>query len=174
MSDKDTSPAFDVSRRRFALQSVALGGSMLMARAALAADTQSSPSPNQTSGPVQQDGLSPRLTMHGLDTWHGTPAAGMRVDLFAIENGSPKLLQTITLAASGRSEPPLLIGETYRVGTYELLLHADDYFATRKVNLPQPMFLSKIPLRFRITDASQRIHLPVLFGPWSYNYYRGS
>jgi 5-hydroxyisourate hydrolase len=50
----------------------------------------------------------------------------------------------------------------------------DDYFAARKANLPQPMFLSKIPLRFRITDVSQRIHLPVLFGPWSYNYYRGS
>ncbi|MDR5747378.1 hydroxyisourate hydrolase [Caballeronia sp. LZ029] len=174
MRDKDSSPAFDVSRRRFALQSVALGGSMLMAKTALAADTPTSPAPNQTTGPVQQDGLSPRLTMHGLDTWHGTPAAGMRVDLFAIEDGRSKLLQTITLAASGRSEPPLLIGDTYRAGTYELLLHADEYFAARKANLPQPMFLSKIPLRFRIIDINQRIHLPVLFGPWSYNYYRGS
>lgn len=174
MRDKDTSAAFDVSRRRFALQSVALGGSMLMAKAALAADAPAAAAPNQTTGPVQQDGLSPRLTMHGLDTWHGTPAAGMRVDLFAIEDGKTKLLQTITLAASGRSEPPLLIGDAYRVGTYELLLHADDYFAARKANLPQPLFLSKIPLRFRITDANQRIHLPVLFGPWSYNYYRGS
>ena len=171
MRDKNTSSAFDASRRRFALQSVALGGSMLMAKAALSADA---PTPNQTTGPVQQEGLSPRLTMHGLDTWHGTPAAGMRVDLFAIEDGRSKLLQTITLAASGRSEPPLLIGETYRAGTYELLLHADEYFAARKADLPQPMFLSKIPLRFRITDANQRIHLPVLFGPWSYNYYRGS
>src|SRR5215469_15161938 len=176
MRDKTPSPALDISRRRFALQSVALGGSMLMAKAAMSADAPSSPSPapNQTTGPVQQDGLSPRLTMHALDTWHGTPAAGMRVDLFSIEDGRPKLLQTITLAASGRSEPPLLIGDTYRVGTYELLLHVDDYFASRHVDLPQPLFLSKIPLRFRVTDASQRIHLPVLFGPWSYNYYRGS
>ena len=170
MNDKNR---FDARRRRFALQSVALSGSMLIGKTALAADAPTT-SPNQTSGPVQQDGLSPRLTMHGLDTWHGTPAAGMRVDLFAIEDGRPKLLQTITLAASGRSEPPLLIGDTYRVGTYELLLHVDEYFAARKANLPQPLFLSKIPLRFRIADASQRIHLPVLFGPWSYNYYRGS
>ncbi|WP_250481930.1 hydroxyisourate hydrolase [Caballeronia sp. NCTM5] len=172
MRDKNTSsPAFDVSRRRFALQSVALGGSMLIAKTALSADA---PAPNQTTGPVQQDGLSPRLTMHGLDTWHGTPASGMRVELFAIDDGRSKLLQTITLAASGRSEPPLLIGDTYRAGTYELLLHVDEYFAARKADLPQPMFLSKIPLRFRITDVNQRIHLPVLFGPWSYNYYRGS
>ncbi|BAN25427.1 transthyretin [Caballeronia insecticola] len=156
------------------MASTALGTGMLMSKAAFAADAPNAPSPNQTSGPVQQDGLSPRLTMHGLDTWNGTPAAGMRVDLFAIEGDRSRLLQTTTLAASGRSEPPLLIGDMYRVGTYELLLHVDEYFASRKVNLPQPLFLSKIPLRFRITDAGQRIHLPVLFGPWSYNYYRGS
>ncbi|MGN5476862.1 hypothetical protein ACTMU2_07625 [Cupriavidus basilensis] len=46
--------------------------------------------PNQTTGPVQQGGLSPRLTMHALDTWHGTPAAGMRVDMARIENGQPR------------------------------------------------------------------------------------
>ena len=83
-------------------------------------------------------------------------------------------MQTVTLAANGRSEPPLLIGDSYRTGTYELLLHVDEYFAARKASLPQPSFLSKIPLRVRVTDAGQRIHLPVLFGPWSYNYYRGS
>jgi 5-hydroxyisourate hydrolase len=163
---------FDAGRRRFA---VALGGSMLMAANPLNAQAQTtSPAPNQTGGPVQQDGLSPRLTMHGLDTWHGTPAAGMRVELFRIEDGKPHLLKTIALAPSGRSEPPLLIGDEYRTGTYELLLHSDEYFAARKATLPQPLFLSKIPVRFRVTDANARIHLPVLFGPWSYNYYRGS
>ena len=165
----DQDPDFDASRRRFALQSLTLGGGALLAGSALAETA-----PNQTTGPVQQGGLSPRLTMHALDTWHGTPAGGMRVDMHRIENGQPRHMQTVTLAANGRSEPPLLIGDAYRTGTYELLLHVDEYFAARKANLPQPLFLSKIPLRFRVTDASQRIHLPVLFGPWSYNYYRGS
>ena len=59
-------------------------------------------------------------------------------------------------------------GETHVEAAYA------EYFAARKANLPQPLFLSKIPLRLRVTDASQRIHLPVTFGPWSYNYYRGS
>lgn len=169
-----TQPAFDAGRRRFALQSMALGGGIVLAGTALAAGTDAAPVPNQTSGPVQQDGLDPRLTMHALDTWHGTPAAGMRVDMFRIEEGQAQHLQTVKLAASGRSEPPLLIGDAYRTGIYELLLHVDEYFAARKADLPQPLFLSKIPLRFRVTDATQRIHLPVLFGPWSYNYYRGS
>ncbi len=174
MRDNDNT-LLDAGRRRFALQSVALGGGALLAGAAHAAGAEAAAAaPNQTTGPVQQAGLSPRLTMHALDTWHGTPAAGMRVEMFRVENGQSKHLQTVTLAANGRSEPPLLIGDTYRTGTYELLLHADEYFAARKANLPQPLFLSKIPLRFRVTDASRRIHLPVLFGPWSYNYYLGS
>lgn len=174
MRDNDNT-IFDAGRRRFALQSVALGGGALLAGAAHAAGADAvAPAPNQTTGPVQQAGLSPRLTMHALDTWHGTPAAGMRVDMFRVENGQSKHIQTITLAPNGRSDPPLLIGDAYRNGTYELLLHADEYFAARKANLPQPLFLSKIPLRFRVTDASRRIHLPVLFGPWSYNYYLGS
>ncbi|WP_042879749.1 hydroxyisourate hydrolase [Cupriavidus necator] len=173
---QDNHDNVDASRRRFALQSMTLGGGALLAGASWGATPEAtSPAvPNQATGPVQQGGLSPRLTMHALDTWHGTPAAGMRVDLFRIDNGQPRLMQTVTLAANGRSEPPLLIGDSYRTGTYELLLHVDEYFAARKASLPQPPFLSKIPLRLRVTDASQRIHLPVLVGPWSYNYYRGS
>ncbi|MCO4889452.1 hydroxyisourate hydrolase [Cupriavidus sp. WGtm5] len=164
---------FDPARRRFALQSMTLGGGALLAGASWGA-TPDAPAPNQTAAPVQQGGLSPRLTLHALDTYHGTPAAGMRVEMFRIDNGQRVPLQTVTLAANGRSEPPLLIGDSYRTGTYELILHADEYFAARKASLPQPSFLSKIPLRVRVTDAGQRIHLPVLFGPWSYNYYRGS
>ncbi|SOZ38071.1 hydroxyisourate hydrolase [Cupriavidus neocaledonicus] len=164
---------FDPSRRRFALRSMTLGGGALLAGTSWGA-TPDAPAPNQTAAPVQQGGLGPRLTMHALDTYHGTPAAGMRVEMFRIDHGQRTPLQTITLAANGRSEPPLLVGDSYRTGTYELILHADEYFAARKASLPQPSFLSKIPLRVRVTDAGQRIHLPVLFGPWSYNYYRGS
>ena len=35
-------------------------------------------------------------------------------------------------------------------------------------------FLSKVPLRFVIQDAAQRVHLAALFSPWGYSYYRGS
>jgi len=170
---------FDPGRRRFALQSAMLGGGALLAGASWGApDASDVPDaasvPNQTSAPVQQGGLSPRLTLHALDTYHGSPAAGLRVDFYRIDGDTPTLLKTVTLPGNGRTDPPLLIGDAYRVGTYEAVLHADDYFNAHHASLPQPPFLSKIPLRFRVTDASQRIHLPVLFGPWSYNYYRGS
>jgi 5-hydroxyisourate hydrolase len=31
-----------------------------------------------------------------------------------------------------------------------------------------------VPIRFSVYDASQRYHVPILFNPWSYSYYRGS
>lgn len=75
---------------------------------------------------------------------------------------------------NGRSDGPVIQGEELKVGRYELLLHLDDYFAKLGVKLPSPNFLSKVPLRFAVYDAAQRYHIPVLFNPWSYSYYRGS
>jgi hypothetical protein len=59
-------------------------------------------------------------------------------------------------------------------GHVALLMHVEAYFAALGVILPSPNFLSRVPIRFRIRDASQRYHLPVLFTPWGYSYYRGS
>ena len=40
--------------------------------------------------------------------------------------------------------------------------------------LPQPAFFGKVPLRIVIQDAGKRVHLPVLFSPWGFSFYRGS
>jgi 5-hydroxyisourate hydrolase len=84
------------------------------------------------------------------------------------------LLKTVRANAGGRPADPLLIGDAYRSGRYEVLLHLDEYFAQMGAKLPQPSFLSKVPLRFVIQDAAQRVHLAALFSPWGYSYYRGS
>ena len=34
--------------------------------------------------------------------------------------------------ATGRSDEPLLIGESYQAGDYELLMHFDEYFARKE------------------------------------------
>ena len=59
-------------------------------------------------------------------------------------------------------------------GRYEVSMNVGDYFERLGSKLPQPAFLSKVPLRIVIHDASQRVHLPVLFSPWGYSFYRGS
>ena len=158
-------------RRRFALSGLALGATLLAARGAEAADT---PAPARASGPIVLHGVSPRLTVHALDTFHGAAAAGLRIDFSAFDGEDYQLVRSFTVNANGRSDEPLLIGESYRPGRYQLLLHVDDYFAAKKAVLPTPAFLTKLPVRFQVVNAAERIHLPIQFGPWAYTYSRGS
>jgi 5-hydroxyisourate hydrolase-like protein (transthyretin family) len=53
------------------------------------------------------------------------------------------------------------------IGEYELIFHAGDYFGERQ-------FLDQIPVRFKISDAAGKYHVPLLVSPWSYSTYRGS
>src|SRR5207247_1985561 len=49
------------------------------------------------------------LTTHVLDTAHGRPAAGLRIDLAVIgPDGRPRRVKTMTTDAEGRTEAPLL------------------------------------------------------------------
>lgn len=161
------------ARRQFALSGLALGAAALLPAVA-AAQTPPPAGPAQATGPIVLQGVSPRLTVHALDTFHGSAAAGLRIDFSKLEGGSYKLVRTVTANANGRSDDPLLIGESYQAGDYELLLHVDEYFARKEAKLPTPPFLSKVPVRIRVVNIAERIHLPIQFGPWSYTYSRGS
>lgn len=127
-----------------------------------------------SAAPVSQAGLSPRLTLHAIDNFHGTPGAGMVCDLALHDGDGYRPIKTVTTAPNGRTAEPLLVDEAFKPGRYELVMHVEAYFAGLGVKLPTPNFLGLVPIRFRIRDASQRYHLPVLFTPWGYSYYRGS
>lgn len=169
MSNDDV---IEPARRQFALSGLALGAAALLPSAASA--QTATPAPAQGASPVVQAGLSPRLTVHAIDIHNGSAGAGLRIDFSKKEGDSYKLVRSVVTNATGRSDEPLLIGETYQAGDYELLMHFDEYFARKEARLPAPPFLSKVPVRIRITDITQRIHLPIQFGPWSYTYSRGS
>jgi 5-hydroxyisourate hydrolase len=125
-------------------------------------------------GPTSQAGLGPRLTLHAIDTAYGTPGAGLVCDLSIREGDVYRRIKTVTTTANGRPAEPLLIDDALKAGRYEVLLHVAAYFAARAVTLPSPDFLDLVPIRFQIRDPLQRYHLPVLFTPWGYSYYRGS
>jgi 5-hydroxyisourate hydrolase len=167
----DDNELLQPGRRQFALSGLALGAAVLLPAAATA---QTPPVPAQATGPIVLQGVSPRLTVHALDTFHGTAAAGMRIDFSRLDGASYKLIRTLTTNANGRSDEPLLIGESYQAGDYEVLLHVDEYFARKEAKLPTPPFLSKVPVRIKVVNIVERIHLPIQFGPWSYTYSRGS
>lgn len=159
--------------RRIVIQAGMLGGAAAAAPFAMA---QTSPQQPQglTTAPASQSGLSPRLTMHAIDTFHGTPGAGMRCDLSVLEGDKYRPIKSVTTAENGRTAEPLLVDEALKAGRYELLLYFEEYFQRSKAQLPTPNFLKTVPVRFVIQDTKQRYHLPILYTPWGYSYYRGS
>jgi 5-hydroxyisourate hydrolase len=119
-----------------------------------------------------------KLTTHVLDTAHGRPGDGIRVELYLLENRNgattQHLLKQLVTNADGRCDAALLEGDALRAGEYELLFHAGDYFAALGVRVPAPRFVDRVVLRFGIADATAHYHVPLLVSPWSYSTYRGS
>ncbi|MBP7334450.1 hydroxyisourate hydrolase [Niveispirillum sp.] len=115
-----------------------------------------------------------RLSTHVLDTSTGRPAAGVTLALYRLDGDHRTLVRTDRTNDDGRTDTPLLSGDTIPTGRYELLFQAGDYFRATSVSLPDPPFLDEIPLRFAIAEASGHYHVPLLLSPWSYATYRGS
>ena len=113
-----------------------------------------------------------RLTTHVLDTATGKPASGLRIELFRLGEASP--IKTIHTNADGRADAPLLEGDAFRPGRYELLFHAGDYLRALGVKLTEPAFLDVIPIRFGLADGAAHYHVPLLLSPYGYSTYRGS
>ena len=117
----------------------------------------------------------PRLSTHVLDTAHGRPAAAVALTLTRIEaDGSRTVLKQLQTNADGRTDEPLLAGDAFAVGTYEIEFHAGDYFRALGMMLPEPAFVDVVPLRFGIADPAGHYHVPLLVSPWSFSTYRGS
>jgi hydroxyisourate hydrolase len=105
------------------------------------------------------------LTTHVLDTMRGIPAAGMKIELWSLDQS--KMLKSVSTNSDGRTETPLHAGNEMAAGNYELVFHVGDYFGERR-------FLDRVPVRFVISDAAAKYHVPLLVSPWAYNTYRGS
>lgn len=116
-----------------------------------------------------------RLSTHVLDTHSGRPAAGVVVELIELsELGASRLVTRATTNSDGRTDQPLIGGRPVPVGRYELNFNVGQYFADRGVELSDPPFLDRIPLRFSVSEPEGHLHVPLLVTPWSYATYRGS
>ncbi len=114
-----------------------------------------------------------RLTTHVLDTARGTPAEGLRIELWrgGLEN---EHIKTVATNSDGRVDGALLDGDAFAVGIYELRFHAGDYLRSTGVALADPAFLDVIPIRFGLADDGAHYHVPLLLSPYGYSTYRGS
>src|SRR5262245_17944282 len=118
--------------------------------------------------------MSAKLSTHVLDTAHGCPAQGMKVELWRLEGEERTLVTTIKTNADGRADVPLLSADEMKPGQYEIIFFVGDYFAARSATLGKIRFLDHVPVRFGIADAGASYHVPLLCSPWAYSTYRGS
>ena len=115
------------------------------------------------------------LTTHVLDVTSGRPAAGVRVELYELAGGSDRQrIADVVTNSDGRTDKPLIGADQARVGQFELIFHAGDYFRRRRAELADPPFLDLISIRFGVADPQAHYHVPLLVSPWSYSTYRGS
>ena len=111
-----------------------------------------------------------RVTTHVLDTARGKPAAGVPVRL---ERGRPdggfeKISSGVT-DADGRLGD--LVGEEGLVGGVHRLVFDTNAYHER---CGERGFYPSVTIDFRIEDASQHHHVPLLLSPFGYSTYRGS
>ena len=69
-----------------------------------------------------------KLTTHILDTTHGTPAKHVQIDLYRrVDNGS-ELIKSVQTNSDGRTDLPMLDGEAFQSGKYELVFQVAQYY----------------------------------------------
>jgi 5-hydroxyisourate hydrolase len=115
-----------------------------------------------------------RLTTHVLDTAHGRPGQNIQLSLYKIVDNQRQILLSTKTNSDGHCDAPLLEGQAFQAGIYELDFCLGAYFAGLGLDLPQPSFLDVVTLRFGVADASKHYHVPLVASPWSYSTYRGS
>jgi hydroxyisourate hydrolase len=119
--------------------------------------------------------MAGKLSTHVLDIHHGCPAAGVAIELWECGAGRPpKLLKSVLTNADGRTGEPLLAGDDFRAGTFELRFQVGAYFEKMKTPLPARPFLGEVPVRFTVADEAAAYHVPLVVSPWAYSTYRGS
>lgn len=114
------------------------------------------------------------LTTHVLDTALGRPAQGMKIDLFAINDGDWSHLVTKVTNADGRTDGPILPVDQFKSGRYELLFYVGAYLDSLGIPAEHPRFLDEVPIRFGISDQTAHYHVPLLISPFAFSTYRGS
>ncbi len=110
------------------------------------------------------------ITTHILDTALGKPAEGVRVTLARLNaEGLAERLGEATTNSDGRVGALMPEG-MLTADNYRLTFETAPYFAATG----RESFYPSIEIAFRVGDASQHYHVPLLLSPFGYSTYRGS
>lgn len=109
------------------------------------------------------------ITTHVLDTAAGRPASGVPVMLEIEEDGRWRQIGGGTTDDDGRIAS-LLSKDDFAPGVYRITFNVDAYFLAQG----RRTFYREVPVVFRVTEADQHYHVPLLLSPFGYSTYRGS
>lgn len=110
------------------------------------------------------------ITTHVLDTSRGRPAQGVPVTLEIEAAEGWELLGKGTTNADGRISELVSAEITIAPGVYRLIFDTGRYFSQDQ----RESFYPQVTIVFRLADASQHYHVPLLLSPFGYSTYRGS
>jgi len=109
------------------------------------------------------------ITCHVLDTSLGKPIAGLAVRLARIEAGTCEPLGAAVTDQDGRVKT-LLGARPLSAGVYRLSFETGAHYE----KLGQASFYERVEIEFRVADATEHYHVPLLLSPFGYTTYRGS
>jgi len=109
------------------------------------------------------------ITCHVLDTSLGKPVAGLMVRLGRLEAGAFEELGAGVTDRDGRVKG-LLGARALAVGVYRLSFETGAHYEA----LGQASFYERVEIQFRVTNATEHYHVPLLLSPFGYSTYRGS
>ena len=108
-----------------------------------------------------------RMTVHILDLYSGTPANGVKVDLFMKQGETMKPVKSVTTGPDGRpTSGPMLTGDAFTAGRYENAFDLSDYIKGADKTLPAKFF-RKVTMEFEVIDAKMPHHIPLQCTPWT-------
>jgi 5-hydroxyisourate hydrolase len=111
------------------------------------------------------------ISTHILDTSRGAPASGVAVSL-EMQNTDESWgeLSHAWTDEDGRVKPFFLLEEPLLAGTYRLVFDTDAYFSALNIDC----FYPQVCVVFRVEEATQHYHVPLLISPFGYSTYRGT
>jgi len=111
-----------------------------------------------------------KQTTHVLNTAQGTPAAGLNITLYRLDqHGEWKTVNSGLTNKDGRL-PGLISQNDFTPAVYKLIFNTESYFNS----LGQETFYPFVEVVFTIPDQTQHYHVPLIVSPYSYSTYRGS
>lgn len=111
-----------------------------------------------------------RITTHILDVSAGVPARGVAVVLERKNSDGWEIVGKSETDEDGRVRDLMNANENLQTGDYRLTFDTENYFARRQIETFYPL----VTIAFKVRDAAQHYHVPLLLSPFGFSTYRGS